>query len=88
MENTAPPGGKGGHPPTPGEERKNPWELTHGESFHGQRIPLGVAATFRPPDTHEFEEHTMKGRSMEGMFAGYEMGPGYQWNGFYRVWPL
>ena len=25
---------------------------------------------------------------MDGIFAGYEMGPGYQWNGIHTVWPL
>ena len=30
----------------------------------------------------------MVGDAVDGIFAGYELGPGYTWTGQYRVWAL
>ena len=30
----------------------------------------------------------MHGDTMDGVFAGCKLGPGYTWHGLYRVWAL
>ena len=75
----------------PGE---TPWMKTHGKHFAGERWPLGCAVVFKPNDTQNngntgLGEHLkMKGDTLDGVFGGYELGPGYTWHGLYRVWAL
>ena len=45
--------------------------------------------------THRTIDHTgtgehlkMKGDTLDGVFGGYELGPGYTWHGLDRVWAL
>ena len=86
--NTSPSITKGGVPPGDGGGGQTLWELAQRSLFHGQRIPLGDAGTFKPSETRARDDHTMQGTSMYGIFAGHEMCHGYQWAGVYNVWPL
>ena len=70
------------------KEDLTPWQKTHGEDFKGLRIPFGCAVTFKPNPTKEGESHKFSGDAIDGIFAGYELGPGYTWHGLYRVWAL
>ena len=60
----------------------------HGTEITGLRIPLGAAVAFKPPATQEHDHHSLEGESMEGVLAGYEIGPGYAWPGLHKVLPL
>ena len=65
-----------------------PWQLTHGEDFDGLRLPFGCQVAFKPNPTKDMESHKMVGDTVDGIFAGYELGPGYTWTGQYRIWAL
>ena len=49
---------------------------------------------FKPNDTQNNgntgtgEHLKMKGDTLDGVFGGYKLGPGYAWHGLYRVWAL
>ena len=48
----------------------------------------GAAVIFKPAATQQHASHKMKGDSTHGVLADYELGPGYTWQGLYKVWPL
>ena len=56
--------------------------------------PFGCAVVFKLSDTQNSgnngtgEHLKMNGDTLDGVFGGYELGPGYTWHGLYRVWAL
>ena len=71
-----------------GEE--SPYSKTHKKGeFLGTKIPFGARVTFKPSETRpgdapgKWEEDCL-----EGIFAGYEMSPGYVWSKRYLVWAV
>ena len=69
-------------------DEHSPWFLTHGKEFEGECIPFGAKVIFRPPDTIDVDKTKFDEPTCTGIFAGYEMGPGYTWSGVYKVWLL
>ena len=61
---------------------------------HGQgetaalRIPFGCAVYFIPVDTKGFRKGKFEGSGAAGVIAGYNMSPGYVWDGEYLCWSL
>ena len=61
---------------------------------HGQgeavalRIPFGCAIYFIPADTEGFPKGKFEGSGEAGVIAGYNMSPGYVWDGGYLCWSL
>ena len=64
--------------------------MTHNEPFEGKRIPFGAKVIYRPADTKDISIHKnkMEPTGSIGVFAGYEISPGYSWDGIYLVWDL
>ena len=52
------------------------------------RIPFGRAVYFIPADAKGFPKGNFKGSSEAGVIAGYNMSPGYVWDGGYLCWSL
>ena len=67
---------------------ESPWFKTHkrGE-FDGPKIPFGARVWFKPSITRP---NDVPGKwepdSLEGIFAGYDMTPGYHWSKRFLVW--
>ena len=50
------------------------------------RIPFGCAVYFIPADTKGFPKGKLEGSGEAGVIAGYNMSPGYFWDGEYLCW--
>ena len=64
--------------------------MTHKKGeFGGIKIPFGARVYFKPPETRP---NDVLGKwepdSLGGIFAGYDMAPGYTWSRRYWVWSL
>ena len=71
-----------------GEE--SPWSKTHKQGeFRGIKVPFGARVLFKPNATRPQD---VPGRhepdSVEGVFAGYELSPGYRWSKRYLIWAV
>jgi len=69
-------------------EDHSPWYKTHGDEFHGERIPFGAKVIFKPAETKDVGRSKFEPTSRIGVFAGYELAPGYTWSGTYLIWYL
>ena len=68
---------------------ESPYFKTHKEEFDGMRLPFGVRVRFYPSGTKKSTSNLRWDASGQyGVFAGYEMGPGYKWTGKYLVWHI
>ena len=66
------------------------WAQTHmnGE-FPGFRVPFGAKVLFKPSNVRTQDlPGKMESDALVGVFAGYQIEPGYKWNGVYLVWPI
>ena len=52
------------------------------------RIPFGCAVYFIPADTKGFPKGKFEGSGEADVIAGYNMSPGYMWDGEYLCWSL
>ena len=52
------------------------------------RIPFGCAVYFIPADAKGFPKGKFEGSGEAGVIAGYNMSPGYIWDGEYLCWSL
>ena len=55
----------------------------HGQEFNGLQIPLGALIHFKPNETKSDSLDKMEPQTIAGVFIGYGMAPGMQWNGEY-----
>ena len=71
-----------------GEE--SAWSLTHKKGeFTGMKIPFGARVWFKPSDTRPGDvPGKWEPDALEGVFAGYDIAPGYTWTKRYLVWSL
>ena len=60
-----------------GEDQLSPWHITHGEAFGGERLPLGGRVRYYPASTKRGADLKWEGSMKVGIFAGYELVPGY-----------
>ena len=70
------------------DSESSPYCKTHGDEFDGALIPFGAKVIFRPAETKGVEKSKFEEPTITGIFAGYELAPGYKWSGTYRVWAL
>ena len=68
----------------------SPWEATHKYGpFKGLKVPFGAQVVFKPSSTrHEYDNGKWEEDDVTGVFAGYDIQPGYELHGNYLVWPL
>ena len=52
------------------------------------RIPFGCVVYFIPADTKGFPKGKFEGSGEAGVIAGYNLSPGYVWDGEYLCWSL
>ena len=71
-----------------GGERTSPWFWRHLEEFPAERLPFGCKVLYLPSSTKQVPRHKMDGKARVGIFAGYELAPGYKWSKLYFVWDL
>ena len=71
-------------------ETLSPWFQTHGEEFPGKHFVFGQKVIYEPPNTKlvKKQQPKMGPTARIGIFAGYELNPGYTWGKSYRVWDL
>ena len=71
----------------PGKE--SAWSRTHDdEEFMGKCISFGAKVIFRPTSTTDIPRTKFDPPTSLGVFAGYDLSPGYGRSGVYRVWLL
>ena len=67
----------------------SPYNHAHGQGeVNALRIPFGCAVYFYPADTKGFAKGKFEGSGEAGVIAGYNMSPGYIWDGEYLCWSL
>ena len=73
---------------TIGDDGLSPWAKYHDDhEWTGMVLPFGCFVLFRPVKTSvKLSSH--ESRLQPGIFLGYEIQAGFQWNGEYRVVPL
>eukprot|EP00972_Heterocapsa_arctica_P065324 9644526-Heterocapsa_arctica.AAC.1 len=65
------------------------WFLAKGEESTAKRLPFGCEVIFYPSATKTADATAKwEGTGVAGVFAGYRIKPGYNWNGEYLVWSL
>ena len=66
------------------------WAKTHRKGeFTGLKIPFGARVLFKPSGTRLDDKLTRWAPdSLEGVFAGYLIQPGYTWSREYLLWPI
>ena len=62
---------------------ESPWYRTHGDEFTGERLPFGCKVIIKPAETKNVDKSQMEEPTITGIFAGYEITPGYGWSGAY-----
>ena len=68
------------------ENDKTPYELRHGTSFKGKKLPFGCLVSYKPNSKREVEQIQKFGsRTKEGIFAGYHLQSGGRWSGDYLI---
>ena len=69
---------------------ESPWAKTHRKGeFTGPKIPFGARVLFKPSETRPGDvPGKWEPDSVEGVFAGYEMSPGYHWSKRFFVWAI
>ena len=69
---------------------ESPWNKTHKKGeFTGLKIPFGARVLFKPSDTRPGDvPGKWEPDGVDGIFAGYDMTPGYHWSKRYLVWSL
>ena len=70
--------------------KESPWSKTHKKGeFEGIKIPFGARVLFEP---NASRPNDVPGKwepdSIDGIFVGYEMAPGYTWSKRYIVWAV
>ena len=77
---------------TEGREQGSRWAVAHNSAeFTGLRLPFGCEVIFKPVVTKKIDRRLRKKwgpAGSPGIFAGYEMKPGYGWTGRYKCWSL
>ena len=71
-----------------GEDTMSPWATPPGSEFSGPRIPFGAKVRLFPASTKRVSDLKWSGNMRVGVFAGYEIVPGYSWSGNFLVWDL
>ena len=66
-------------------EGVSPWSRTHGRDFKGTLVPFGSKVFFKST-TDLVKKQKFEDRAIVGVFAGYEITPGYGWSGIYLAW--
>ena len=71
----------------PGRPEPVPWIARHNEAFDGLQIPFGARVSFAAPQGSKLWLHRQPyaGRTVEGIFLGWEMKAGCKFGGTYRV---
>eukprot|EP00972_Heterocapsa_arctica_P112955 16434634-Heterocapsa_arctica.AAC.1 len=65
------------------------WFLAKGSESTAIRLPFGCEVIFYPSSTKISDAPAKwEGAGIAGVFAGYRIKPGYNWNGAYLVWSL
>ena len=72
----------------PGDDGESPWYKLHQSEFPGLKIPFGAKVSFKPIALRTDQDDKFAPDSIIGVFAGYEIGPGFHWGRRYRVWSL
>ena len=70
------------------QDKPSAWFKTHGSEFEGPLVPFGAKVIFRPADTKSISKTKFEEPTVTGVFAGYELTPGYNWSGTFLVWAL
>ncbi len=72
------------------KETVSSWKRRFGEPFGGKRLPFGCLVSYLPSPTKGLTGSvgTWNPSAREGVFAGYDIQPGYRWSGRYLVWDL
>ena len=70
--------------------QESPWAKTHKQGeFDGIKIPFGARVWFKPNTSRPADvPGKWEPDGLEGVFAGYEMAPGYTWTKRYIVWAV
>ena len=69
------------------DEGFSPWIRTHEGEFKGKLILLGSKVYFKST-TLRGQKKKFEDSAIVGVYAVYEMRPGYGWSGIYLVWKL
>ena len=69
------------------DEGFSPWIRTHEGEFKGKLTPFGSKVYFKST-TLRSQKKKFEDSATVGLFAGYEMTPGYGWSRIYLVWKL
>ena len=69
---------------TEDDDGDSPWYRRHGSHFKGLKIPFGCGVFFLPVSTKYVNAKAAPPMSY-GIFMGYRLAPGGQWNGEYIV---
>jgi hypothetical protein len=68
-------------------EHGSPWFRAKGSESTALRLPFGCAVLFYPSPTKLGDVPAKwEGTAIAGVFAGYRMKPGYDWDGEYYCW--
>ena len=72
------------------DSKESPWSLTHKKGeFDGIKIPFGARVYFKPSETRPGDvPGKWEPDSLGGIFAGYDMAPGYTGFRRYLAWGL
>ena len=70
--------------------RESAWAKTHRKGeFTGPKVPFGARVWFKPSETRLGDvPGKWEPDSLEGVFAGYLLSPGYQWTKQFLVWAV